>query len=161
MSELWWVGDRGEVSVDGEVKKQIGGKVRDWEGQRWGCGGGYVGQWEWELEELRGAVVWRWGRECGYAGQVLFAIPINNSLDQLVSLTQPMKKVYLFLNDRIFLKFFNVLLTLGHTWHACIDGDSRALPTKINWQSTLMWLHNRSLLILFFFLYYFFKLAIF
>ena len=63
-------------------------------------------------------------------------ISVTNNLDQLVSLTQPMKKFifiksycsltqpveifYLFLNDRILL-IFNVLLPLGHTWHACIN----------------------------------------
>ena len=64
-------------------------------------------------------------------------ISVTSNLDQLVSLTQHMKKIYFFqelqlfnttrgnfffffLNDRILL-IFNVLLTLGHTWHACIN----------------------------------------
>ena len=57
-------------------------------------------------------------------------ISVTSNLDQLVSLTQHMKKIYFFqelqlfnttrgiffffLNDRILL-IFNVLLTLGHT----------------------------------------------
>ena len=64
-------------------------------------------------------------------------ISVTSNLDQLVSLTQPMKKksiflksycsltqpvefFFFFLNDRILL-IFNVLLTLGHTWHACVN----------------------------------------
>ena len=59
-------------------------------------------------------------------------ISVTSNLDQLVSLIQPMKKIYFlrelllfnttrgkffifFLNDRILL-IFNVLLNLGHTW---------------------------------------------
>ena len=64
-------------------------------------------------------------------------ISVTSNFDRLVSLTQPMKKIYFFeelllfnttcgnfyfyfLNDRILL-IFNILLTLGHTWHACIN----------------------------------------
>ena len=64
-------------------------------------------------------------------------ISVTSNLDQLVSLTQHMKKIYFFqelqlfnttrgifffffLNDRILL-IFNVLLNLGQTWHACIN----------------------------------------
>ena len=42
----------------------------------------------------------------------------------LVSLlTQSVKKIIYFLNDRILL-IFNVLLTLVYTWHACINGNT-------------------------------------
>ena len=77
-------------------------------------------------------------RDNSYAANHFIHTPISvtSNLDQLVSLTQPMKKIYFFkelplfnticgkflffLNDKILL-IFNVLLTLGHTWHACMN----------------------------------------
>ena len=38
--------------------------------------------------------------------------------------------IFFFLNDRILL-IFNVLLTLGHTWHACINA-------RVKQQSTVL-----------------------
>ena len=73
-----------------------------------------------------------------YAANHIIHTPISvtSNLNQLVSLTQSMKKknyffkellllnttcgIFFFFNDRILL-IFNVLLTLGHTWHACIN----------------------------------------
>ena len=51
-------------------------------------------------------------------------VSITNSLDQLVSLTQSVKKkIFIFW----MIKFidFNVLLTLTYTWHARINGNTR------------------------------------
>ena len=51
-------------------------------------------------------------------------VSITNSLDQLVSLTQSVKKK-IFIFWMIEFIDFNVLLTLRYTWHACINGNTR------------------------------------